>query len=338
MGACDDGEGLKGRIRPLEGVLFKMIRSMFLNEGVKKAFPRYLEILKGARKPRFQEAKADGTLDGKIEKAWEILRRCELCGRACGVDRTRGDIGVCEAGSGPRVFGADTHMGEEDELIPSATLFFAGCTMRCAFCQNAPPSIDPEAGAAWSEDRIARWIEEKWQEGCRNVNFVGGEPTPYLYNILRSLRLCEAGMPVVWNSNSFYSEKTAEILKGIVDVYLLDFKFFEDFCAMMLSSAPGYPGAARRNLIEAAKDAELLVRLLVIPNHTECDAKPILRWIRDELGEWTRVNIMGQYRPLWRADMYPDISGKLSREEYGEVVEYAEEIGLKNFIVQEQFL
>jgi putative pyruvate formate lyase activating enzyme len=143
---------------------------------------------------------------------------------------------------------------------------------------------------------------------------------------------------VVWNSNSYYSEKTAEILKGVVDIYLLDFRYFDERCSVKLSSAPRYAEAARRNFLEAAKDSELLIRLLVIPGHTECDAKPILKWIRDNMGAWTRVNIMGQYFPTWQADLFPEINRRLNREEYGDVVDYAVEIGLKNFIVQEHYL
>ncbi|MBI5468994.1 MAG: radical SAM protein, partial [Deltaproteobacteria bacterium] len=217
-----------------------MIRTAF-DAGAKKAFPEYLKILQGIKKPRFQASKATGALDRKIKEVEDILKCCELCTRRCGVNRLSGELGFCGVGIRPRIFGAHTHMGEEDELIPSATVFFAGCTMRCAYCQNAPGSVTPALGDEWTEEEVARWIEEEWKEGCRNVNFVGGEPTPYLYSILRSLKACKADIPVVWNSNSYYSEKTAEILKGVVDIYLLDFRYFDERCAVRLSSAPRYP-------------------------------------------------------------------------------------------------
>lgn len=309
-----------------------------IDGGAKKAFPRYLRILAGKRKPRFRVSRENGLLERKIKEVEEILRRCELCERRCGVNRMEGELGFCRAGVRPRIFGAHTHWGEEEELIPSATLFFAGCSMRCVYCQNAPGSITPALGVQWDEADIARWIEEKWEEGCRNVNFVGGEPTPYTYGILKSLNLCKADIPVVWNSNAYYSERTAEVLKGVVDIYLLDFRYFNDGCAAKLSSAPRYPDAARRNFLEAAGDSELLARVLVIPGHTGCDAKPILKWIKEELGPWTRVNIMGQYFPTWRADEFPEINRRLTPKEYGEVIDYARGIGLKNFIIQEQYL
>jgi len=306
--------------------------------GIKKAFPNYLRILGGKQRPRFQITKEKGILDKKIKQVKEILKSCELCERKCRVDRTKGKLGFCRASLKWKVFGAHTHMGEEDELIPSATLFMAGCTMRCVYCQNAPESINPELGEEWTEKQGAEWIEKKWEEGCKNVNFVGGEPTPYLYNILKCLKLCKADIPVVWNSNSYYSEKTAAILKDMIDIYLLDFRYFNDKCAIKLSSAPNYVETAKRNFLEAAKDSELLIRILVIPNHIECDAKPILKWIKSNLGEWIRVNIMGQYYPTWQANKFPEINRRLTPKEYEGVIDYAKKIGLKNIIIQRQFL
>lgn len=167
---------------------------------------------------------------------------------------------------------------------------------------------------------------------------MGGEPTPYFYNILKCLKLCKANIPVVWNSNSYYSEKTAEILKGIVDIYLLDFRYFNDKCAIKLSATPNYVEIVKRNFLLAKKDSELLVRILVLPNHIECDAKPILKWIKDNLGKWTRVNIMAQYYPTWQAEKFPEINRRLTAEEYKGVISYAKKIGLKNIIIQKRFL
>ncbi|MBR9690742.1 radical SAM protein [Candidatus Woesearchaeota archaeon] len=299
-------------------------------EGIKKAYPAYLNILDGKKKPEFQIAKQKGILDKKIKQVEKILGSCELCERKCKVNRLAGELGVCKVGITPKIFGAYTHMGEEAELIPSATLFFSGCTMKCDYCQNAPDSMSPEHGNEWFEEDIAKWIEQKFKEGCRNVNFVGGDPTPYLFNMLKALKLCGADTPVVWNSNAYYSEKTAEILKDIVDVYLLDFRYFKEGCARRLSDAKNYPKAAMRNLLGASKDAELLIRLLLMPGHIGCDAKPILKWIKENLGGWARVNLLAQYHPSWHAKKHVELSRRLTHIEYQEVVDYAKDIGLKN--------
>ena len=97
--------------------------------------------------------------------------------------------------------------------------------------------------------------------------------------------MTKADIPFVWNSNAYYSEFTANILKDLVDIYLLDFRYFNNTCAKKLSMAPLYQETATRNMKIAFNDSEMIIRILVIPGHIECDAKPILKWIRDHLGE-----------------------------------------------------
>lgn len=291
---------------------------------------RYEKTLQGKEKPHFFAAKESGALEEKIRETECILEKCELCERKCGVNRMKGEKGFCGAGITPRVFGAHGHYGEEKELVPSGTIFFSGCTMRCIYCQNAPQSVNAEFGEEWSVERIAEWIKGMHANGARNVNFVGGEPTPNLLAILKAISLCSAPIPVVWNSNAYYSEKTAELLKGVVDVYLLDFRYFKEECAVKYSSAPNYAEVAKRNFLEAFKDAELLIRVLVIPSHIECCAKPILEWISKNLGKNVRLNIMDQYYPTYNAFKFPEIDRRLSRMEFLEVLEFAEGLGLKN--------
>ncbi len=296
---------------------------------IEKTYPNYIKILQGKQLPRFQTNKK--LLDNKIKHVEQILKNCELCERKCYIDRNE-KLGVCRVGLKFNIFGAHTHWGEESELIPSATLFMAGCTMRCQYCQNAPESVSPELGEEWSEKEAAAWIDKKYNEGSRNVNFVGGDPTSYLYNILKCLKLVKSNIPVVWNSNSYYSDKTAEILKGIVDVYLLDFRYFSDDCSKKYSLTNNYVDAVKRNFVTASKDAELLVRVLVMPSHINCCAKPILKWIKNNLGEMARVNIMEQYYPTYKINRFSEMNRRLTNNEYNDVIGYVNKIGLKNLV------
>lgn len=277
---------------------------------------------------KFLKARESGILQEKTEQAGKILQSCGLCERKCGANRLRGERGFCGVGREWRIFGAHTHWGEEPELIPSGTIFLAGCNLHCVYCQNAPQSITPGMGEAWSDQGVAEWIDRKAVEGCRNVNFV--TPDCYLWNILKALNLVKSDIPVVWNSSSYYSEKSAELIKDIVDIYLLDFRYFSGKCARRLSNTPNYPEVAKRNHLIAKGDSDLIVRVLVMPGHLECDAKPILEWIAENLGPKTRVNILAQYRPCWKAMGYKEISRPLSMEEYREVMDYAKGLGLKN--------
>jgi len=271
-------------------------------------------------------------LDLKAKLADEVMRACEMCERGCHVDRMKGGYGFCGAGTKWKIFGAHVHMGEEPELVPSLTLFGAGCTMRCVYCQNAPDSINAKAGTAWPDELVARRVEAQHKAGCRNLNVVGGDPTCYIGNLLKMLGTCSANIPVVFNSNAYLSAKAMELLDGVADVYLFDFRYFNGDCANVLSSAPRYVEAAKRSHLLAQMQAELIVRVLVLPDHIECDAKPALKWIKDNLGPWTRVNILAQYRPCFRARDYMGISRPLSADEHAEVVAYARKIGLKNIV------
>ncbi|MEM2974410.1 MAG: radical SAM protein, partial [Candidatus Micrarchaeia archaeon] len=121
---------------------------------------------------------------------------------------------------------------------------------------------------------------------------------------------------------------------GVVDVYLSDFKYGNDECALRLSSLPNYFRIISRNHMLAGKQADLLIRHLVMPNHIECDSKPILDWITENLDNNVRVNIMSQYRPEYKALEYSDINRRLNREEYFSVLEHARKIGLWNIETQ----
>ena len=121
-------------------------------------------------------------------------------------------------------------------------------------------------------------------------------------------------------------------LLGNIDLYLLDFKYGNDRCASEISDAPGYWEAATRNHLMAKRYGELIIRVLVLPEHNECCTRPILQWIHDNLGPMTRVNLMFQYRPEWRAKERQELSRKLNLNEIGEAKAMAEEIGLKNLV------
>jgi len=271
-------------------------------------------------------------LDLKIEIANRILESCHLCTRKCGFNRLQGELGHCKCGSQITVSTMFEHMGEEPELVPSGTIFTLGCTMRCLHCQNWAISQWYENGETFSPQRLAKAVERLRRGGCRNANLVGGEPTPWLRQWLETFRYVDVNVPVVWNSNSYYSEETAKLLAGFVDVYLLDFKYGTGECAKRISDAPGYWKVCTRNHLYGKKYGELLIRVLVLPEHNECCTRPILEWIAKNLGVDVRVNLMDQYRPEWRAHEIPELRRRLTRNEFDEAVQIAKTAGLTNFI------
>jgi putative pyruvate formate lyase activating enzyme len=223
-------------------------------------------------------------------------------------------------------------MGEEPELVPSGTVFTGGCTISCIHCQNWDISQWESSGASVTPELMAVQVKTLVDKGCRNLNMVGGDPTPVTWQWLETFRHVDANVATVWNSNSYYSEEVSRLLAGFIDVYLLDFKYGNDDCAAAISDAPGYWEACTRNHLMAHEYGELIIRVLVLPGHNECCTRPILQWIHDNLGPWTRVNLMFQYRPEWRAGERPELSRRLTSEEVEEAREIAADIGLKNLV------
>ena len=290
-----------------------------------------------------RESDSKGSFDGlvapeksyfdlKLEISGRILQNCHFCSRRCQIDRATGKLGYCKCGNVLTVSNIFEHLGEEPELVPSGTVFTMGCTMGCKHCQNWTISQWAEKGFETTPQVLAKDVEQLRFNGCRNVNLVGGEPTPWLSHWLQTFKHVDVNVPVVWNSNSYYSPQTAQLLAGFADVYLLDFKYGPGGCAERISDAPNYWEVCTANHLEAQRHGELIVRMLVLPNHLDCCTAPILNWVAENLGAETRVNVMFQYRPQWRARDIPELHRKLTEREMYRAVQLAKKAGLCNFI------
>jgi putative pyruvate formate lyase activating enzyme len=172
---------------------------------------------------------------------------------------------------------------------------------------------------------VANLIRYRKYQGSRNVNWVGGDPTPNLLCILETLKECEDNIPQVWNSNMYCSTETMKLLDGVIDVYLTDFKYGNDGCAKRLSKVEGYLEVVKRNHKIAHDKGEVVIRHLVMPNHFDCCSKPVMDWIAKNLPNAV-VNIMAQYRPEYHAYDYEDISRHVSIEEVLQVKGYASKL------------
>jgi len=258
----------------------------------------------------------------------EIIKECQFCEWKCNVDRTKGYKGFCQVGNEIRISSEFIHMGEESFITPSHTIFFWSCNMQCIFCQNYTISYRLEKGEVVEPKVLAKIIEKRRKEGCRNVNLVGGEPTPYLNNILEVFEYVNENLPIVWNSNMYMSEVSMKLLDGFVDVYLTDFKFGPGKCSEELTKVKNYWDIAARNHLIASKQAEVVIRHLILPNHIECCTFPILGWVSKSLGKNCIVNIMDQYHPCFKALENEKINRRITMEEYRKVLDKAEELGL----------
>jgi putative pyruvate formate lyase activating enzyme len=275
-------------------------------------------------------------LDLKVEIARRIFHDCHFCERRCHTDRSvkPGFCGVTWSNYSSEFL----HYGEERELVPSHTIFFTGCTFSCVFCQNWEISRAPHQGMKAVPELLALSVRARARQGSRNVNWVGGDPTPHTYTILKTMRaLCDLGgagdggveadsrtVPMVFNSNAYYSSESAKLLNGVIDVYLSDFKYGNDACAKRYSNVDNYGAVVTRNLL-TSRDA-LLIRHLVMPGHIECCTRPVVEWVHEHMPE-VKFNLMFQYTP-YNVVHYPEINRCLRADEIHTAQKIAQNLNL----------
>ncbi|MBI4881675.1 MAG: radical SAM protein [Planctomycetes bacterium] len=304
--------------------------------------PAYLRLLR------------QGELDPRVAAALAELRECRACPRDCGVDRMAGELGACRTGRHAGVSSAFPHHGEERCLRGtqgSGTIFFSGCNLRCVFCQNADIS-QGRAARSCSAGEIAGAMLELQSLGCHNINFV--TPEHVVPQTIEAIALAaQAGLrlPIVYNTSAYDAPASLALLDGLIDIYMPDFKLWEEQSAARYLKAMDYPERARQALremhrqvgplvLDAAGLARrgVLVRHLVMPGGL-AEAAAIFRWLAEEVSPDTWVNVMGQYQPQHRVGRagpggrraFPEIDRRPARAEVAAAYAAARAAGLWRF-------
>jgi putative pyruvate formate lyase activating enzyme len=273
----------------------------------------------------------------------EILTSCRLCPRACKVNRLAGEKGYCQAGAEVMISSAFPHFGEEHPLVGShgsGTIFLTHCNLRCVFCQNYDISHLGE-GKRISSSELAQHMIGLQRRGCHNINLV--TPTQYVPQIVAALpRAVELGLtiPLVYNCGGYESLEVIKLLDGVIDIYMPDTKFSREGEAASYCNAPDYPRVLQEVLLEMHRQVGdlmldeqgiayqgLLIRHLVMP-HGVAGTRETIAFIARRLSLNSYVNIMEQYRPLYRAGEYEEIDRRISSREYREAIEIAKGEGL----------
>lgn len=284
-----------------------------------------------------------GELFERIKGLRALLSPCRLCPLRCGASRLDGETGVCHTGALPRVSAAIAHFGEEPPLsgrFGSGTIFLSYCNLKCVFCQNHEISRSGD-GREVTPEGLASMMLRLQREGCHNINFV--TPTHQPPQIAESLPLAiENGLdvPLVYNSGGYDSVETLRLLEGIFDIYMPDIKYGSDLSGLELSGIHGYFSNAReavREMHRQVGDLEtgpdniarrgLIVRHLVLPDGL-AGSDEVMRFLAEDISTGTYVNIMGQYRPVYRAFEDPRLSRRTTDTELEEAVETARQKGL----------
>ena len=302
-----------------------------------------------AYRPGYIALHRSGELRRRGEALWEIMKDCKLCPRECRVNRLDGETGFCNATSNLKVASYNAHFGEERPLVGaggSGTIFLSHCNLRCVFCQNWDIS-HKGSGIDCSIDDLANMMLELQSRTVSNINVV--TPTHFAPHVVLALDQAAGQglrLPLVYNTCGWEQSDILALLEGIVDIYLADFKYMDAGKSALYSSDAGsYPEISRSALIEmnrqvgVAMPAEngmvysgLMIRHLVMPGDASSSLEA-MRWISGYLPLDTYVNIMIQYRPAYRAHLFPEINKYVNRETYQEAVREARKCGLVNLDV-----
>lgn len=280
----------------------------------------------------------------------ELSEKCELCPRKCGAKRLLDKKGFCSGGKEPKVARAALHFWEEPCISGengSGTVFFSGCTMRCVFCQNREISRG-EAGKYVSVERLAEIFLELQQKGANNINLV--TPMHYAPQITSALDLARKNglsLPTVWNTGGWELPESVESVKDYADIWLTDFKYFDNSLAEKFSSAKNYfenASASLEKMVAQTGEAVfddngmmkkgVIVRHLVLPGHTD-DSKKVLSYLWGKYGDKIWISIMNQYTPFCSDGKFPELLRKVTDEEYEDVIDFAVDLGIENAFTQE---
>jgi putative pyruvate formate lyase activating enzyme len=294
-------------------------------------------------KPVYLETYERGVLDERIEMLGEILNECRLCPRACGVNRNKGEKGYCKSDKHLMVASVQPHFGEEDVLVGShgsGTIFLTNCNLGCIYCQNYDIS-HLGYGQRVTEEELALSMLSLQERGCHNINFV--TPTHYTPQIVNALKIAvEKGLriPIVYNCGGYESRSTIELLDGIVDIYMPDIKYSDAESGKKYSNAEDYFDRCKEAVREMHRQVGdlkvdergiawrgLLIRHLVLPNRLAGSAD-VLKFIATEISRESYVNIMLQYRPMYKAYEYRELNRGIKMSEYREAIDIAREWGL----------
>lgn len=279
----------------------------------------------------------------------ELLNKCEICPRKCKVNRNNGELGYCKASNKMKIGGYHLHMWEEPIITGkygSGTIFFSYCNLRCAYCQNYDLSFD-SVGEYITVERLSDIMLELQEMQAENVNLV--TPTHYIPLIKNSIVLAkEKGLkiPIVYNTSGYESVESLKTLEGLIDIYLPDFKYYDNSLGKYSSVADyfnitslalkemyrqvGKPKYNKKGMLKKG----VIVRHLVLPNNYQ-DSKKIINYLYQEYKDNIILSIMNQYT-ITKITKYPELNQKVDTKEYDNLIDYAYNLGIRNCFTQEE--
>ena len=278
------------------------------------------------------------------------LQECKICPHFCKVNRLNGNTGRCKCDNNVKIALASLHYYEEPCISGnqgSGTIFFTNCNLNCIYCQNYEISQQGK-GFTISIKELAEIFLDLQKRGAHNINLV--TPTTYAYQIIEAIKLAKVSgltLPIIYNSNGFENEKTIKDLKGYIDVYLPDLKYYSNELSLKYSKVNNYFSIATKAITQMINQVGtpefddnglikkgVIIRHLVLPGHIQ-NSKNILKWIKNNVSTHVYVSVMAQYFPTYLAKNDTFLNKKLSKKEYKEIENFLYTLDLPNGYIQD---
>lgn len=280
----------------------------------------------------------------------EELEECKLCPIQCKINRNKGELGRCKAGNKIQLGLYSLHFDEEPCISGkkgSGTVFFSNCNLKCKFCQNYKISCEGK-GEEITIEKLAEIFLKQQEKGANNINLVTA--VPYVLHIIEAIKLAKKQglrIPILYNTSGYETIETLKKLEGYIDIYLPDFKYYDNNLALRLSGVKDYREVAEKAIIEMYRQVGeneydengllkkgMIIRHLVLPNNIQ-NSKDVLKWIKENMPENITISLMAQYFPTYKACEDREINRKLTRNEYEEIENYLYDLGIENGYMQD---
>ncbi|RKX69625.1 radical SAM protein [candidate division TA06 bacterium] len=279
-----------------------------------------------------------------------LLSNCNICPWKCGVNRIKGEKGICEAsGENVKIASFNLHHGEEPPISGmkgSGTIFFSGCNMKCVYCQNYPIS-QFKYGKENTIEELSDIMLDLKNKNAHNINLV--TCNHYIPQILKALKIAKErnlNIPIVYNSSGFDSLETIKLIKDYIDIYLVDMRYSDNEYALKYSKVYNYVEINRKAVIEmfyqkgnlitndyGIAQKGIIIRLLILPNNISGTIET-LNFIKENIGNEVYVSVMDQYFPTYKAKEIDELNRRINKQEYNQVIDTVNNLGFNNGWIQ----